>query len=280
MVMHILRYNSLDDFSNAEISSCNAWLSKKMRGEYASYALRQEMMRWYGEERHPESIDADLKRYGYQKGVKRLEECIDQIRFDLPRVSRYARRPVRSHFGDELDIHQVISGNHDRSWRSTQKDKVRGGRKLVRIWGNPAAPAYVLAKDMFWGPALACLLVEAFKKKGASVELMAYLKAEQSYANGDDVHIEVKVSPSHRPLTLLKAATMCHPSFVRIWGFRAIGSVNQTCLEGLGAPIMRPNPKDFKRKSGMANIFLPQVFSLEDAVKEAKSILVDAETLV
>lgn len=110
-------------------------------------------------------------RTGWPEGLKLAQEALQLI--EIPKVRSSKRRRVQRDFGDHFDIQRMYSGQLDRAWQSTEKDRsVNIGSHNAIIIVELSTSASIDAPDAFWRGAAAVMIADMLQSAGRNVKII------------------------------------------------------------------------------------------------------------
>ena len=161
---------------------------------------------------------------GYPAGEDRLRAFHEDVAAKLPRALGFMRTKHRGEHGDEVDVHAMLRGAHDKAWtRSTRA--IRAGSGILRLCVDIGGNAHQSASALQWRGLAGAAMAEVMRKAGYSVEIVAcFAVSNPSDKSGFG---NAAVSCVVKPRTALidfgqLAATVCLPAFFRTLGFAAL----------------------------------------------------------
>lgn len=223
-----------------------------------------------------------LLRDGWAFGAERAVELIEGLDLDLPEARRLTRRVRYAEQGDEVVMGSYLTGQWDRAWRSTPRDRETAGQKIISVDIGFGANANVKGEDMFWGPAAAAALAERLEDSGFRVEINAVKSTAKSGTNNRAL-LHVRIKDADRPMDLngLVALT-AHAGVARCYGIAASCAIESKLGTGMGSH--RPSAGDLERavKAGFiepADITFEACYSREAAIRQVEAALLKVETI-
>ena len=239
---------------------------------YADTFLHGAAGHWLGEPgKSVEEIDAMLS-VGWQDGAMKIDEMADSMSLPIPKINKNRRKARRGSSGDELDIHRVLSGQLDRSWRQMAKARQTKGNKLMRIFCEIGGDWKRSADSLFLAPALAVAISRHMEGKGISTELVAcsYISDVYQESRGDsDVYTEIRLKEFGFRVNLASLAVVAHAAFFRLWVLRSLMIKPKVCTAYLGHPE-RPREENMRASDKARMVFIPTMLYEDDAKKWLK----------
>ena len=232
---------------------------------------------WFGDSSYSTGRDClePLAR-GWPKGLARADEELGKI--NLPRLPSVKRKRIRKDFGDELDVHRSMMGQHDKAWGTTMRTRKKanaGGR--ITLFYNMGINAGQHSDELFWRGALAAKLIDALEETGRRVQLLVYATTRSWSENGGtpDIVTSVVVKQYNQTMAIDKVmATTAFAAFWRVIGFKMILLQPETCCGSLGhttgvrhRPIFDVGPNDVQIR-------------ISDDVTDKSSMLVEMEKIL
>ena len=212
-------------------------------------------------------------RDGYPEGAQRVEAMTAQLAAHLPRALGHNRQKRRGEFGDELDIHTMLRGAHDKAWTFASR-QVRRGSGIVRIAVDICATCKTSADALAWRGVAGLTLANILKRAGYSCEIVAAWAVRNVVGNLDcSGTLTVKPRSSQGDAGLL-AATLTLPGFFRTVIFSAIirtaDNEQEIANRSLGYPV--PAESRIPCPDKAMQIFVPaSVLSEKSALDWLKS---------
>lgn len=200
------------------------------------------------------------------EGAERLNKLASGLA--LPKAKSVRRRRTRGDFGNELDIHRVYSGQLDRAWDKTVRDKTKTGTRQITIACSVANNVSVDAGAFFWRGAAALKLADSLEDAGYRVQIIAYegCRGLDEYREDDYYFSAIRLKPFESMLdkTAL-AASLCLAGFFRIRIFELRAKIKEVKFvsQGLGCCEHHIPPAEHLDASENAIITIPGDLSSE-----------------
>ena len=209
--------------------------------------------------------------------ILKLQEQIEEIPENLPKVKNRRRRQCWANDGETLDIDRAMVGQWDSAYRSTYREMVDGNQKCVTLvcgWGGNFVCS---AEDLFWSGAVMLVLSDILEKSGYSVKLVAASKICHYFYNYSLTRVMIKDHGEPLQIDGL-AGILCHASAFRIFGFRALVFCpwditpkfgRATTWEEIAEPMISCGYQDSEPNSIIVN----DCYSEQSAIKEIQRVL-------
>ena len=196
---------------------------------------------------------------GYNKVHKTFEELPELKLESVRRKMRWAE------FGNEVDIHKVLSGNLSRSWRECKR-RSRVGRKKILLVCDVGGHCGRTDEEMFWTGAVTALLAEALVNSG---QIVSVVVSGQTQKWGVGVPVlrwacTVKPFGAHMAPEALVAYTALS-GFFRTYGFRVKLTQPEDCYHNLGYPMHVEEGFDYYNQANVQQVIVPKVWDLNSA---------------
>ncbi len=207
---------------------------------------------WYGPTNHDSKDvinhallgDAALYENHVKDMLSQLEDLEGYRTIDYEQsIKEVKRRKIRSHFGDEIDIHKVYQGDLERAWSSTERVEVDRKHHLVTLLIDLVENSTQAVRPTLWKAAVAVFLQREIEKAGKSVRILVGSTSEGSLAGmHKTVTTSIVVKEYNQTLNFERLAAMTHLGFYRTFGFAAKVSQKHEIVDTYGrAAAMDPS---------------------------------------
>lgn len=263
---HHLIYESLEELHHKGSERCQRFNPHAFN---SSENLSGES--WYGVKT---SQDAKRKALeGWPELHAILKPMSDRLELGsevTPHIALLRRRKrVKADFGDELDMHQVYSGNLATAWSHPKRMIAhRHSERFATLAVNVAVNANVGFNETLWRAATALKICDMMQAAGRSLEIYITVACDYFSSNLNG-RFACRVKKYSEPLVIERLAAMSSAAFLRTFGFVMIGSANCKVAWGLGhATQGMPDQLAERRKTGELVIDVGQVFTEAQAREE------------
>lgn len=237
---------------------------------------KDDRIKWYGVESYDKVVRC--VKYGWPEGAERMSVLSDGI---SGMATNFKRKRVRGEFGDELDIHQVMSGRIDKAW-SRRERKKRVSQKNINFIVDIAAPWDVTADALFWRGAAMLKLADILERAGYSVGIHAAIGASD-LSNKLGTAQFVPIKRNGIPLDIQSiCSTIALSGYFRAAMFRGLCAScdinNENIRHYFGSPCHKYIHKAKKHFSFLRDaIIQPPIISKEGAEKWIKDTIAKIE---
>lgn len=153
----------------------------------------------------------------------------------LPRRKRKTRF---GDFGDEVDIHKVLAGKVDTSWRKKVQMETNPISPLVTIVIDLCASAYEDCKNSYWRAAVALFVTQELLNAGKSVKLVvADVGKHAMHDSRKLLSTSIVIKDFNQAVSIERIAAMTHLGFFRTFMFGAMQVQDYATNSSLGTPV-------------------------------------------
>ena len=172
---------------------------------------------------------------GWPDGLHQLKEIEHEL--DKSILTPNIRRSTSIYsqdFGDEYDIHRILSGSMS-PWRVKKKHRVQ--RAPLTIYINVDHNGFVRGKAKFWPVAVALVLCKYLVSIGHPLKIIGLLSVKLAASSKYELvehEFEILFKDFIHPFNLNTLALCGHDLFQRYHGFKAFASLDKKLALGLG----------------------------------------------